>query len=40
MRLAGLPAVHGDRGNPQTFGELDLREAHVLPDAPNTIARI
>ena len=39
-RLTGLPAVHGDRGDPQAFGELDLSEAHVLPDAPNTISRI
>ena len=39
-RLTGLPAVNRDRGDPQAFGELDLCEAHVLPDAPHALARI
>ena len=39
-RLTGLPAVNRDRGDPNAFGELDLSETHVLPNAPHALARI
>ena len=39
-RLAGLPAVYGDRGDPQSLGELDLSETHVFANTPHAIACI